>query len=290
MSAHARPEWVEAAGTPRTVLRAKRRIGAGCVMGGAALVLGTIAMTAAKINAGDAKRRKSARANNGPKIENAQNRQMGAACAPMPEDGSAKGVMLELRNAIDVEPVNAVETPCLELAVNPEPLATVELAALPTMPEPSTTLGYYAPIANEIDQTAKLMRTPTDCEPAEIEDVNPATTAEEPLPAPEETCHEVKISENTNESANPQRAPGQSWLMRVWDWVLRKLSTQNTKKRLRVCETVSLGEKRFVAVIQVDGEQFLVGGSSNSVSTLARLEYKNFADVYRAREQDLSRA
>jgi len=59
-----------------------------------------------------------------------------------------------------------------------------------------------------------------------------------------------------------------------------------------VCESVSLGEKRFVAVIQVDGQQFLVGGSSSSVPTLAHLEpVREFSDVFQqSYEQDLSRA
>jgi|HubBroStandDraft_6_1064221.scaffolds.fasta_scaffold448762_1 flagellar biogenesis protein FliO len=79
---------------------------------------------------------------------------------------------------------------------------------------------------------------------------------------------------------------------RVWNWTQQKLKTHQVKKRLRVCETVSLGEKRFVAVIQVDGEQFLVGGSSSSVSTLAHLEpRREFSDVLRNRcDQDLSQA
>lgn len=63
-----------------------------------------------------------------------------------------------------------------------------------------------------------------------------------------------------------------SLLTNSWSCLQQRLKSQQAKKRLRVCETVSLGEKRFIAVIQVDGEQFLVGGSSSSVSTLAHLE------------------
>ncbi len=56
---------------------------------------------------------------------------------------------------------------------------------------------------------------------------------------------------------------------------------------LRVCENVSLGEKRFVAVVQVDDERFLIGGSSSSVSLLTRLqEAKTFAaDLEREAEK-----
>ncbi|HTA26034.1 MAG TPA: flagellar biosynthetic protein FliO [Terriglobales bacterium] len=81
-------------------------------------------------------------------------------------------------------------------------------------------------------------------------------------------------------------------LTRAWNWTQHKLKSHQVKKRLRVCESVSLGEKRFIAVIQVDGEQFLVGGSSSSVSTLAHLEpRREFSEVFRNRcEQDLSQA
>jgi len=83
-----------------------------------------------------------------------------------------------------------------------------------------------------------------------------------------------------------------SFLTQAWSWTQQKLKSSAGKKRLRVCESVSLGEKRFVAVIQVDGEQFLVGGSASSVSTLAHLERpRGFSDVFeRHCKQDLSPA
>ena len=78
----------------------------------------------------------------------------------------------------------------------------------------------------------------------------------------------------------------------LWNWAFAKFKSHQVRKRLRVCETVSLGEKRFLAVVQVDGEQFLVGGSSSSVSTLAHLERsRDFSDVFQRHcEQDLSQA
>jgi flagellar biogenesis protein FliO len=62
-----------------------------------------------------------------------------------------------------------------------------------------------------------------------------------------------------------------SWFSRVWRWIKEQQTTANGTKRLRVSETVSLGEKRFVAVVEVDGHQFLVGGGPSSVSMLAQL-------------------
>ncbi|HZQ43550.1 MAG TPA: flagellar biosynthetic protein FliO [Acidobacteriaceae bacterium] len=52
----------------------------------------------------------------------------------------------------------------------------------------------------------------------------------------------------------------------------RALLARRASRRLAVTETVSLGEKRFVSILCVDGEQFLVGGSSSNVVLLAKLE------------------
>src|SRR6266705_2698037 len=62
--------------------------------------------------------------------------------------------------------------------------------------------------------------------------------------------------------------------IRAWSvlkWMVQRAGAQPTRKNLRVCESVLLGEKRFVAVVQVDKERFLIGGSSSSVSLLTRL-------------------
>jgi len=73
----------------------------------------------------------------------------------------------------------------------------------------------------------------------------------------------------------------QALLVRVWSalkWMMQRVRVQQARKNLRVCETVSLGEKRFVAVVQVDEQRFLIGGSSSAVSLLTRLqETQSFA-------------
>jgi flagellar protein FliO/FliZ len=70
----------------------------------------------------------------------------------------------------------------------------------------------------------------------------------------------------------------------------RQIQVRQNKKRLRVCETVPLGDKRFVAVIQVDDQQFLLGGSSNSINLLAQLEKPNdFANILSARVAEANR-
>ncbi len=64
--------------------------------------------------------------------------------------------------------------------------------------------------------------------------------------------------------------PRTNILMSVWSWLNRKVSVAPSRQ-LRVTETVSLGEKRFVAVVQVDGRKFLIGGGSSGVSLLTQL-------------------
>jgi flagellar biogenesis protein FliO len=73
----------------------------------------------------------------------------------------------------------------------------------------------------------------------------------------------------------------QGLLIKTWStlkWITHRVKVRQAHKSLRVCENVSLGEKRFVAVVQVNDERFLIGGSAGSVSLLSRLqEAKTFA-------------
>ncbi len=60
--------------------------------------------------------------------------------------------------------------------------------------------------------------------------------------------------------------------MRLWArWQARQGAVQRAK-RLRLVETVNLGEKRFAAILEVQGRQFLVGGGTAGVSLLAQLD------------------
>lgn len=67
-------------------------------------------------------------------------------------------------------------------------------------------------------------------------------------------------------------------------WISGKYVAQRQARRLKVSETVSLGEKKFVSILQVDGTQFLVGGTANSITLLATIDgNSNFADVLSAK-------
>jgi hypothetical protein len=69
-------------------------------------------------------------------------------------------------------------------------------------------------------------------------------------------------------------------LTRAWQWVQARSKTTRRTRKLRVCESAQLGEKRFVALIQADGQRFLIGGTSTSISLLATLpSRKNFRSL-----------
>ena len=69
-------------------------------------------------------------------------------------------------------------------------------------------------------------------------------------------------------------------LSRAWRWIQARRRSRTSTRRLQVDASVSLGEKRFVAVIQVDGLQFLIGGGATNVALLAKLGRKvSFGEV-----------
>ena len=83
-----------------------------------------------------------------------------------------------------------------------------------------------------------------------------------------------------------------AFLGTAWKWLTlhsRDVLARGVTRRLKVAETVSLGEKRFVSILQVDGDQFLVGGSPSNIVLLARLEAKADAVRVGSFESALSR-
>ena len=61
-------------------------------------------------------------------------------------------------------------------------------------------------------------------------------------------------------------------VLSAWTWLANKRSLQLASKRLRVAETIQLGEKCFVSILQVDGAQYLIGGAAGNVQLLAVLD------------------
>jgi len=60
-------------------------------------------------------------------------------------------------------------------------------------------------------------------------------------------------------------------LSRALLWLQARSQTARRPRRLQLCATVALGEKRFVSIIECDGQQFLIGGGAGTVSLLAQL-------------------
>jgi hypothetical protein len=71
-------------------------------------------------------------------------------------------------------------------------------------------------------------------------------------------------------------APQKSWWTNAACWLSSRLRVK-TPRKLRATETISLGEKRFVAVVEFEKRRFLIGGASNSVTLLTELQDRRFA-------------
>jgi flagellar biogenesis protein FliO len=74
-------------------------------------------------------------------------------------------------------------------------------------------------------------------------------------------------------SLRPLQSPT-GLISRLWGWFKARQFAHSSDRRLRVAATASLGEKRFVALIQIDDQQFLVGGGSGNVVLLAQVNAK----------------
>lgn len=58
---------------------------------------------------------------------------------------------------------------------------------------------------------------------------------------------------------------------RAFSW-LRSNRAFGAEKQMKLGETLSLGEKRFVAILHVEGKKYLIGGGSTGVTMLTALE------------------
>ena len=108
--------------------------------------------------------------------------------------------------------------------------------------------------------------------------IQSATAAE-----PQTSSNNLRIMEASGSRPRPSRRPSRkphadtlhrafAFLRSGWKWLEQKRTQQLTSRRLRVAETISLGEKRSVAIVQVDGAQYLIGSSPSSVQLLAVLD------------------
>jgi flagellar biogenesis protein FliO len=66
-------------------------------------------------------------------------------------------------------------------------------------------------------------------------------------------------------------------LAAFWRRMLR--ASRREAKRLRLLESLPMGERRFVAVVEFERERFLLGGTAGSLVLLARLGMARGMDV-----------
>jgi hypothetical protein len=91
-----------------------------------------------------------------------------------------------------------------------------------------------------------------------------------------ETARSVSLGKSPRPSSrqdkkqNQSKRPSKGVLSQIWLWVQSRYSLSSTK-RLRVGEIAQLGEKRFVALVTVEGREFLIGGGSTGISLLTPL-------------------
>lgn len=87
-----------------------------------------------------------------------------------------------------------------------------------------------------------------------------------------ETMAESVMEPSTPATIRSRRWPPDSW-RQARSWWQRLLSiTRRSPRRLRLCESLPLGERRFVAVVEFEDFRFLLGGTSASLVLLARLD------------------
>lgn len=77
-----------------------------------------------------------------------------------------------------------------------------------------------------------------------------------------------------------------SGISTVLDWLRTRQLARNPHK-LKLLESVSLGDKRFAAVLEFEGQRFLVGGAPQSVQLLTALQSSSFSTTL-AKKQSAS--
>jgi hypothetical protein len=78
-----------------------------------------------------------------------------------------------------------------------------------------------------------------------------------------------EVPEVSPRTTNQPHAVHRGLLSKAVSWLNGNLKTA---KQLRVLETVTLGDKRLIAVIEANGQRFLVGGGPSGVSLLTQLD------------------
>jgi hypothetical protein len=105
-------------------------------------------------------------------------------------------------------------------------------------------------------------------------------------------------TKNANPSSVSHYAPGllaarllhraSDLLSTGWQNLRRRLPLRRKSQSLRVLDVASLGDKRFVAVVQYGRRRFLVGGGAGSVSLLSKLGREDLPEPLHAERETRS--
>ena len=75
---------------------------------------------------------------------------------------------------------------------------------------------------------------------------------------------------NSEEGAQHTK-PASSRLAAILSRICALATSGRPERRLRLCETLSLGEKRFIAVVEYGKQKFLLAGTPQNISLLQSL-------------------
>jgi flagellar biogenesis protein FliO len=78
-------------------------------------------------------------------------------------------------------------------------------------------------------------------------------------------------AESSGAAPQQSRTAG-SWVIAFFSRLCSTVSVRRSERKLRLCETLSFGEKRFIAVVEYDHSKFLVAGTPKCISLLQRLD------------------
>jgi flagellar biogenesis protein FliO len=84
----------------------------------------------------------------------------------------------------------------------------------------------------------------------------------------------VKTSTLIDERAGNLLPSGLSPFSSLWSLVRRLFANvhiQRKERKLRLCDTLALGEKRMIAVVEFEQQRFLVAATPNNISLLQTL-------------------
>jgi hypothetical protein len=183
----------------------------------------------------------------------------------------------------EIQAANSAQSPIQALTPEPNPNQAPRLKPTPKLkPKPSLTPAVNAAssLAPETAQTAAT-KPGASALTRGLGWLRAHSEANAPKksPAPATTAARIKLLSPTRTSQQPRQPSGLLAVACAW---LRTKYTMSMTKRLRVAEMVSLGEKRFVAVVCLEGREFLVGGGASGVSLLTQLGYRETTDGIRA--------